>query len=268
MDDMSEIASASDTPGEQLRLAREALGLSLRDIAAATRQSQDTLTALESMNTAAMPANIARMQARIYAQFLNLSNAESLASAYTLQPCHIEGAATHTGRTPLEDRVLVRAPLFGLVAALAVMLGIGLIWISDPAPDISQDPLAVSSRVQLPINPNVLRIDNLAQTNSPELSVKADRRAWIEVRGSDGTVFRSRIMRAGETYFPRLNASWSLTTQDAGAFSVYLDDHFVTRLGADDQAIYSRNVDEISQQAQDILQGALAERENSAPYNR
>lgn len=268
MGDKSDPIERVENPGELLRRAREALNLSIADVAASTRQSQDTLAALESMQTANMPATILRMQARIYAQFLNL-DADALASAYAAEPGQMQMPRSLRSSQGKRGWMAIRAPLIGLAAAFTVVLSISAIWmLSTPSPETSHDPLAVSSRVQLGGNPTALQITDLATNAALELSLTAQRRAWIEVRGSDGTIFRSRVMSAGETYFPRRDAGWTLTTRDAGAFSIFLDDDFVAPLGDDGQAIYSRNVDDLSRSAVDTLQRALAERDGATPNNR
>ena len=65
--DAADVAAEAETElsaGERMRAAREDKGLSLKQVAGETRQSQDTLASLESMQTSHIPATILRMQAR------------------------------------------------------------------------------------------------------------------------------------------------------------------------------------------------------------
>ncbi len=55
--------AAAMTSGERLRAARVGRDLSLKDVAASTHQSLDTLAALETMETDHISPTILRMQA-------------------------------------------------------------------------------------------------------------------------------------------------------------------------------------------------------------
>ena len=72
--------STSSTPGQQLRLAREACGLSLNDVNAETNLSVKYLQALEADDFAALPGlAFARGYARRYAQLVHLDGATLIA---------------------------------------------------------------------------------------------------------------------------------------------------------------------------------------------
>ncbi len=253
------------TVGERLRNAREERGLDLRDVAAKTRQSQDTLAALETMDADHIPATIRRMQARNYARFLGLPEDE-IASAYA----EARGT-TNAQAMPNEVAQTSKAPRVALLAgagalALALVLGVGAVLLSgsDAEP---QDQLAVSARIS---TPGYERADILSRASEvmPELSLRAKRAAWIEVRGSDGTVFRSRDMDRGEVYFPRTGAGWSITVRDAGAFDWRLGENVHAAVGEDGQALYSINVDNAFETALNARTAALAEAEGAATDRR
>lgn len=82
-DEMSVSANGnntSSTPGQQLRLAREACGLSLNDVNAETNLSVKYLQALEADDFAALPGlAFARGYARRYAQLVHLDGATLIA---------------------------------------------------------------------------------------------------------------------------------------------------------------------------------------------
>jgi len=244
------------TMGERLRDARVAKSLQLRDVARETRQSQDTLAALEEMETEHIPDSILRLQARNYARFLGLPE-EEVASAYAANR-----GATNASAMPVEvegKKVPTRMILVAAAAVFAVgVVGTGISLMLQPATQQSADQLAISARLA----PNTVQEIDFAALRADagqEFSLRARQTAWIEVRGSDGTVFRSREMRTGETYFPRMGAGWTITVRDAGAFEWRLGDDVYATVGEDEQALYSVSVDNVLEAAIAAQSAALAE---------
>ncbi len=244
------------TMGERLREAREAKSLQLRDVARETRQSQDTLAALEEMETAHIPDSILRLQARNYARFLGLPE-EEVASAYAASR-----GATNASAMPVEVEAKTVPTRMILAAAAAVfaigVIGTGLSLLLQPATQPSTDQLAISARLA-PSTVQEIDFAALRVDAGQEFSLRATESAWIEVRGSDGTVFRSRNMSAGETYFPRTGAGWTITVRDAGAFEWRLGDDVYAAVGEDEQALYSLSVDNVLEAAVAAQSAALAE---------
>ncbi|MEL7111975.1 MAG: RodZ domain-containing protein [Pseudomonadota bacterium] len=263
------IEEAPETPevsvGERLRTAREGKSLELRDVARETRQSQDTLAALESEDTDHIPDSILRLQARNYARFLGLPE-EEIASAYAEARVSMNAAAmpAETARATIPPKAI----LVGAGAALTAIAMIGgvVMWLSTPAPE-STDQLAISARLA-PAFDRQAEIVSLVAESDEEFFIRAKSSAWIEVRGSDGTVFRNREMQAGETYYPRMGAGWTITVRDAGAFEWYLGDSSAGQIGEAEQALYSVSVDTAMQSAQAARTAALAEANDAAQRPR
>ncbi|MEM9054537.1 MAG: helix-turn-helix domain-containing protein, partial [Pseudomonadota bacterium] len=253
------------TAGERLRQAREARGLDLRDVAAQTRQSQDTLSALERMETEHISPTILRMQAKSYARFLGLAE-EEIASAYAEArgSTNAQAMPVEVVRAKAPPRMAILAGAGALALVMLVGGGVLLLGSSNSEPE---DRLAVSARISTP-DLNRTELMNLANETAPELSLRARRAAWIEVRGSDGTVFRSRRMSRGETYFPRTGAGWSITVRDAGAFDWRLGETVFGAVGNDDQALYSLSVDNAYATALAAQSAALADTGNTAADQR
>lgn len=244
------------TIGERLREAREAKSLALRDVAHQTRQSQDTLAALEEMETEHIPDSILRLQARNYARFLGLPE-EEVASAYAASR-----GATNASAMPVEVSGKEAPTRMILIAAAAVfavgVVGAGVSLLLQPTEPQLTDQLAISARLA----PNTVQEIDFATFRADanqELSLRANKSAWIEVRGSDGTVFRSRNMSVGETYFPRTGAGWTITVRDAGAFEWRLGEDSYAVVGEDQQALYSLSVDNVLEAAVAAQSAALAE---------
>lgn len=256
-----ETADASEaeivkTMGERLREAREAKSLHLRDVARQTRQSQDTLASLEEMETEHIPDSILRLQARNYARFLGLPEDE-VVSAYAASR-----GATNASAMPVEvvgRQVPTRMIAFAAATVFAVgVVGTGISLLLQPSDRQISDQLAISARLA----PSAVQEIDFAAFEaeaSEELSLRATKNAWIEVRGSDGTVFRSRNMSAGETYYPRMSAGWTITVRDAGAFEWRLGQTVYATVGDDQQALYSLSVDNVLQEARAAQSAAMAE---------
>lgn len=244
--------------GARLREARLAKSLELRDVANKTRQSQDTLAALESMETAHIPNSILRLQARNYARFLGLPE-DDVANAFAEQKSAPVAPQRETA-TAQRAEFPTRLVLIGVGTAIAatVLIAAASVILTQPSTQQTTDQLAISARLA-PTNIDELRTLNLDADTGNEFSLRATKAAWIEVRGSDGTVFRSRNMSRGETYFPRTGAGWTITVRDAGAFEWRLGDDVVSTVGEDQQALYSLSVDTVMQEALIAQRAALAE---------
>ncbi len=258
--DMAELTSDEVsvlTCGEQLKLAREARGLSLKDVVATTHQSVDLLAALEAMKTGHISPTVLRMQAKAYADFLGLPAGE-IASGFSEKR-----SALNSSNMPSEvlrnSQMQSRRRLWPVGAAAAVIIVAGVAFWSlasgsgSPVETVATSRV-VSSRVTTPR----LKGPVLAMA-AQELSIRARSAAWIEVRGSDGTVFRSRSMSAGEVYYPRMNAGWTVTVRDAGAFDWWLAETLVGPLGVEGTPIYSISIDEAATRGLEQLSPALAD---------
>ena len=262
--DANEVAIVK-TMGERLRDARLAKELELRDVAGQTRQSQDTLAALEEMETEHIPNSILRLQARNYARFLGLPEDE-VVSAYANKR-----GSTDASAMPIEVEGKQAPTKLILIAAAAVfaigVIGTGISLLMQPTDQLSTDQLAISTRLA-PSTVRELDFASLRADAGREFSLRANETAWIEVRGSDGTVFRSRNMNAGETYYPRTGAGWTITVRDAGAFEWRFGDEIYAPVGNAEQALYSLSVDNVLDAAVAAQTAALAEASASSDQRR
>jgi transcriptional regulator with XRE-family HTH domain len=252
--------------GARLREAREARDMELRDVARKTRQSQDTLAALEAEETDHIPDSILRLQARNYARFLGLPE-EEVASAYAEARGSINTEAmpnevANASALPSRKVLIAGAAIAGV---LAVIGGIAMIVSAPSAP--SEDQLAISARLAPEFERSADLVD-LSLDSNEEFFIRAIEPAWIEVRGSDGTVFRNRQMQANETYYPRTGAGWTITVRDAGAFEWRLGESPAGRIGEADQALYSVSVDTAMNSALEARSAALADVADGAQNRR
>lgn len=245
------------TAGARLLEARQAKALNLRDVAAKTRQSRETLEALESMETDHMPASLVRLQAKNYARFLGLPE-EEIASGFAAaaQPIRAEAVSVETRATAVSTKAFA----YGAAALVVTgaLIGGGMMLLSQPSASDTTDPLAISARLA-PAYAEIDPVNDLVSEASEEFAILANERAWIEVRGSDGTVFRNRDMAPGEAYYPRIGAGWTITVRDAGAFRWQLGDIAAMAVGEPGQALYSISVDDALAMAVEARSAALAE---------
>lgn len=254
------------TSGDRLRQAREARDLELRDVAKSTRQSQDTLAALETMRTDAISPTILRMQARTYAKFLGLPEDEIVEG--------FAGERSQLNADAMPDEVLKansvtrkRLILGGAIAAAVLVSASVATWAMRPNVETNPSDLAISARVA----PQITRpqtVSAVSPERKVELAIFAKRAGWIEVRGSDGTIFRSRTMSAGEIYYPRMQSGWTVTVRDAGAFEWQLDKQSVGSLGDDGVAVYSVSIDEATTRGIEELSRAMADSEAQTAATR
>lgn len=256
------------TAGMRLLEARQAKQLNLRDVAEETRQSQDTLAALESMETSHIPASILRLQAKNYARFLGLPE-EEIASEYAESIGRVMADAM-PAQSP-GKKISLQTLMYGGAALVitAAMIG-GLSLLMQPSAsgsDGDADTLAISARLA-PAYASIAEVSDLAAETGEEFGIVANKRAWIEVRGSDGTVFRNREMSPGEVYFPRTGAGWTITVRDGGAFEWQLGDLTAAAVGEPGQALYSISVDGALGAAVDARSAAMAEAPRSGDRPR
>lgn len=246
------------TAGERLREAREARDLSIKDVAKETRQTQAVLNALEAMQTDHMPATIVRMQAGNYAEFLGLVGAE-IANEYSAS----KGAPVSENmpgeilRNSLQND---RRSLWPIAAAAAVIIGGGVaLWTAQSVISAGPSTNTASVMTIAPSVPTAKYVRPVRTVVTPELSIRALTTGWIEVRGSDGTIFRNRNMSAGEVYYPRMGAAWTVTVRNGSAFEWWLGNHRIGLLGEEPVPVYSINVDAATARGAEQMSPALAD---------
>ena len=212
---------------------------------------------MESEDTDHIPASILRLQARNYARFLGLPEADIVgAFAEDRGVTNVASMPSQAKDSTFPTRSLTI--IGGVVVALALVAG-AVSLVTSASDTVSEDdPLAISARLA-PAFEQQAGATFFSADAGQEFAIRTLKPAWIEVRGSDGTVFRSREMRAGETYFPRIEAGWTITVRDAGAFEWRLGETSVGVIGEPGQALFSVSVDAARTAAVEAQSTALAE---------
>ena len=271
-------ASSSDQPaqvtvGMSLQAMREYQKLSLEDVASETQISKEKLDNIEKMNFD-KPSVFLRGAVKTYAQMLGLP-----ADAYAKE--YIEAIETKLlGDTPkaiIEDAPAARVapvrryaapqrktgfavsvPMIGGAIAAAFAVGVivwGLTGSEPPEPAVSKSVLAITSPQSGGDQSLMAEVgaSEAATAETIDLSITALRTAWIEVRGADGTIFRSRRMAPGETYYPRLGSGWTVTARDGSAFEWRVENVSIGKLSEEPMEVFAVSVDQAARQAAKIL---------------
>ena len=266
-------ASTKVTIGMSLQAMREYKKLSLEDVAAETQISKEKLDNIEKMNFD-KPSVFLRGAVKNYAQMLGLP-ADSYAKEYieAIEGKLLSGApktviedAPATVAAPIhryakpkkKAHISVGVPMMGGAIAAACAVGVivwGLTGTEPPAPAVSKSVLAITSPQSGGDQSLMAEVgaSEAATAENIDLSITALRPAWIEVRGADGTIFRSRRMAAGETYFPRLGSGWTVTARDGSAFEWRVENIAIGKLSDEPIEVFAVSVDQAARQAADIL---------------
>ncbi len=231
--------------GPCLAAVRRHLGLEIGEIAARLRFQARYLSAIEAMTVAALPAGHLTMMLRTYARELGLPEQEVI-SAFLA-----ESEAARVGKnTQHLVKPAIERPLFGWhrLLGLAVVIAASVAaanWIMsrDAGTARTDTPAPVSARYMLPgasvsVGPAVApTIETLP------LELVAVAPAFAEIRGADGTIYRSRVMQPGERYFPRLDAGWTVSAADGAAFEWRVGERVVGPLGEAGREVYDASID-------------------------
>ena len=256
--------------GQKLRQVRESLGFDLNVLAKELKIRAPYLMAIERMEVQTVPQGYLNPYLRAYANRLGLP-AEQVIETYRAE-CggvdEVQAAAPVLKLTDMQTHKS-RLPLyFGAAAAASLAVVAGLVLFSGNG---EQQESVIASAV--PVAVNGAHDSLFADTGDAmrpaardlPLSLIAVRQGWIEVRGADGTIFRSRVMATGEVYFPRLGADWTVSARDGGAFEWRVGDIVIGPLGPEETPVYALNVDAAATEAAEKVSPAMAANGGATP---
>lgn len=266
-------AQNAERMGPRLRAAREAKGMTIEGAARETRIQKDYLRAIEDMMPKLLPGMPRTAYLRgyltTYARTLGMPDERDVVTRYMTE-CGLLAVESPTAPVENKDETNQSGPghtrsarasggTVGALKALALggvsaLLVIGLVgaavyfkpWENTPAtirsaqPDAASRVGVVSEGVSAQPDPV---FGDMPAAAAPSLSIKAVRRAWIEVRGADGTVYLSKEMAAGQVYVPRSGAGWTVTTRDGGAFEWRLSGQSLGLFSEQGAPVYADSVD-------------------------
>lgn len=202
--------------GDRLRLAREAAGLSLADVATRTRITQRHLAAIEKSDFAELPGRTyVTGFARAYARAVDLPEAEIGAAvrreleedAYGARPLYEAYEPTDPARLPtarltwtLVIVALLLASAYGVWRFLSVEPGEALIAAQNRAADASEAPESAVTE-DSPTTVNGATGQAGATANAPVvLTAIGPTEVWIGFDDAAGETENWRTLDVGETY--------------------------------------------------------------------
>ncbi len=248
--------------GQALRAIREQRGIDLSTVASELRLNEHYFMAIERMEVSGVPRGYLSKYVGSYAGYLGLSRDEVI-TAYTSECGAVETVEKPEKIVSADTKAAPawRRPAVLVAAALPVCAMAGALYLAaEPAPAdnsgavITGQPLDGARESLFAGSP----LPEGARSGTFPLTLTATRDAWLEVRGADGTVFRSRKMTAGETYHPRVGAGWTISARDGGAFEWRLGDAVIAPLGSDGAPVYSSRVDSAAALAAEKAAPSLA----------
>lgn len=223
--------------GENLRRERELRGVSLRDMADATKISLRFLDALEKGKVDQLPGGLfARAFVRQYAKFLGL-DAEKIVSEFLFE--HGEsGLPERPAPSPRPSSLAVHRG-FLLFLAVAVAGGV-LTWKRLGAARDAEEPLT-----QGPVLPAVIQPTDRVYPPPPSigsqsvsiesrdgitLSLTAQADCWV-LAEADGATVLNRVLASGETHSFEAHGQIVLSVGNAGGLVLRVNDHPGVSLG-------------------------------------
>lgn len=242
--------------GQVLRRVREVLGYQLTDIAKETRIRDNFLMGIERMEVQTIAPGYLKAYLLTYARYLGLPEQE-VVQRYTRECGGLDEVKT-AAPVPKMGQIEKKATKWPLIVAgvalLAAVVAAGVtamvMMTNTPDEPVGEVPVAVSGAR------DSLFADVRPEAGAPvelPLEIFAARQGWLEVRGADGTIFLSRTLAEGESYFPRLNASWTVSARNGGDFQWRVGDVVIGPVGPDGAQVFSVSVDEQLPLAAELL---------------
>lgn len=247
--------------GPCLAAVRRHLGFEIDEIAAKLRFQARYLSAIETMTVGALPTGNLTMMVRTYARELGLPDQE-VVSAFLAESgaARVEKDTQHLVRPAIERRRFGWHRLLGLALVIAASVAAAN-WIMsrDGGTERTDAPAAVSARYMLPgaSAPAGTAVAPTIETLPLELVAVAP--AFVEIRGADGTIYRSRVMQPGERYYPRLDAGWTVTAIDGAAFEWRVGERVIGPLGEAGREVYDVSIDAAAIAAGEALAETVAQ---------
>jgi len=205
--------------GTRLKQKREALELSIDDIAKMTHVRAEYLRDIEALNVQALPSiGYVLGYVRTYAKAIGMDGDNAVAD-YKLDVQVPENLGMRD-RPHFVPQFNLRLPR-GFVPALltlgfAVMLGT---WYGVQTETQAASPAGNSYDVE--------DVEAAAPSIMDEnlVTLRAVAPSWLQVKDAKGTVLVSRIFVAGETWQGPKNNSYRVSVRDAGAIEVFYGEH-------------------------------------------
>jgi cytoskeletal protein RodZ len=223
--------------GEKLRHEREMRGITLREIADATKISVRFLQALEEGRLDVLPGGLfPRAFVKQYATFLGLDTASLLEQFAAV---HGEPVVEHRRPAPLPERRPRITTGHVILAGIALLLVVLSLRRSATQPEPHARPAATAAVAAAPavlasdrVYPSPA-LDHAVAVNANDalvLTMTAQQECWVEVR-ADGTTVVNRVLAEGESQTLEARGEIVLSVGNAGGLRIRLNDRPALPLG-------------------------------------
>jgi cytoskeletal protein RodZ len=214
--------------GERLRRERELRGVSLCDVAEATKISARFLKALEDDRVDLLPGGLfPRAFLRQYARHLGL-DAERLVAEFLYD----HGRRGELSTPPRAQHGPPRGGLFVVVVCLGLAL-LGLLKAGSRDGEPAAGPEAAAPASAPPVNSVYAPASAAPQAAASDglvLTLRAEQSCWVEV-SADGEKVLSRVLDAGEIATLEAHGELVLSVGNAGGLSFTVNDRPGMSLG-------------------------------------
>jgi cytoskeletal protein RodZ len=196
------VVDETDVPsvGEQLRVAREAKGLSLEDVAAQTRIPRRHLESIETSDWDKLPAPTYTIGfAKSYASAVGLERSdigEQLRSEMGGQRMQAATAEVFEPADPA--RTMPKGLVIGAIAAVIILLLL-MTWLNNRSLQQPDEPTNTVAAAEAP-TPAPLPAAAPAPTAGQPVVLTASQPVWLQVSERGGAVLYSGMMAPGQTY--------------------------------------------------------------------
>ena len=259
----SELASF----GEELRREREIRGISLKEIADATKISKRFLDAIERNDHKTLPAPVfTRGFVREYARYLGL-NSEEMVNRYNYaaagddrieQSDHLERLA-HPPAVNQQERPRKGIPapyarvdrnVYVLMAIVVALIGISA-WAlhhrreakSESEPLRSERSASTRKRVTVPVAEAPL--SQTSAVDALRLTVEAVGNSWVNLDADGKTVLNEELRRGDRKVIEAKNSFRFRTIGNAGGLQLTLNEVRVPALGREGEVLHDRTFDRV-----------------------
>lgn len=226
-----------DTPGAKLRAAREAMGLSLAEVATRTRIAQRQLEAIERDDYAALPGiPYAVGFARAYARTVDVD--EVAIAAEVRQAVHSSdmGANRYEAFEPVDPARVPSRTLAWTAAIIVLILIAGYtIWRSQSlTPPTGEEIAQEQANGAAPAAASVARVAPAAQS----VVFTAIDDVWLRIYDETGERLKDGLLKKGEAFtLPATARNPMILTGRPQSLSVTVGGKVVPPLGAPDRTI-------------------------------
>ena len=229
---MSDQEAQPDDFGKYLREAREAKGVSLRDLSGTTKISMTVLQALEANNVAHVPGGIfGRSFVRAYAEEVGLDPEATVAAFVETLPGkgNREPARASVSHETLDGGATDQVSSLAVRLAVISVVVIGLIFFfvtrSGETPEVVESAAAPHAAERIPTErPPPSRSSSQSPAGSPTLEgpltmeIHPTGECWVSLT-VDGERVVSRVFQAGDREVYEAQEGVLLNVGDAGAFA-------------------------------------------------